>query len=298
MKKFYLLIFVIALILPVEAQSKKVELSGNLQIDSRFLFSQNNIQQQDPVFSSLQSQSNTTEEGKKSPLLGGLFSFILPGAGEFYSGSYLKAGIFVAVEAAVITTAIIYNNKGNNQTDLFQNYADQNWSVVKYAEWIIKNRDALGLPDIDESKLITNNDPSLQPWQRVNFNYLNTIESESSSFTHQLYPHGNQQYYELIGKYHQYSPGWAQFDPNDNDPHNMPPQMVSYEGMRGKANDYYNTASTAVIGIYINHFLSALDGVWSAIRFNNDLAVKARVDQINLGYRALLVPTIKVRYNF
>jgi hypothetical protein len=29
--------------------------------------------------------------------------------------------------------------------------------------------------------------------------------------SHRLPPHGDQQYYEMIGKYHQYSPGWNDF---------------------------------------------------------------------------------------
>jgi hypothetical protein len=63
-------------------------------------------------------------------------SLVIPGAGEFYAGSYWKAAAFVIVEAAVITTAIIYDNKGDDQTERFENYADENWSVVKYAEWL------------------------------------------------------------------------------------------------------------------------------------------------------------------
>ncbi len=304
MKKFSGLILILIFVIPIKAQSEKVALSGNLQIDSRYLFSQNNIINPTPAFSAAQFQHEVSESGKKSPLLAGLFSLVLPGSGEFYSESYLKAGIFLAVEAAVVTTAIIYNKKGDNKTNDFQNYADKNWSVVKYAQWMVDNKGQLGLPDnLTYSDIIISSDPNLPPWKQVDFKELNYYESLASQnsqigFTHQLYPHGEQQYYELIGKYHQYSPGWVQFDPNDNDTHNVPQQMLFYSGMRGKANDYYNIAETAVIGIYINHFLSLLDAAWSAIRFNKDLAVKTRVESINLGDRALLVPTVKITYNF
>jgi hypothetical protein len=224
---------------------------------------------------------------------------IVPGSGEFYSENYLKAGIFFAVEAAVVTTAIIYNKKGDNKTNEFQNYADQNWSVVKYAKWIVDHRDQLGLPDnLTYSDIITKDDPALPPWEQVNFNRLNYYESQASSFTHQLASHGEQQYYELIGKYHQFSPGWAEFSPSDNDTHDIPPQFLFYSGMRGKANDYYNFAETAVKVIYLNHFLSALDGIWSAISFNKDLVINARVETLNLTDRSLIIPTLKVRYNF
>ena len=300
MKKLYVLILILTLIIPAEAQSKKI-LSGNLQADSRYLFSQNKDAEQIQVFSAGQFQSSET--GKKSPLLGGLFSLILPGAGEFYSQSYLKAGIFLAVEAAVVTTAIIYNNKGNNKTDEFQNYADQRWSVVKYAQWMVDHKDILGLPDnLTYSDIIVNTDPNLPPWQQVDFKKLNYYESQVGSngygFTHQLPLHGEQQYYELIGKYHQYSPGWAQFNPSDSDPHDVPEQMQLYSVMRGDANSYYNTAETAVIGIYLNHFLSALDGAWSAIRFNKDIAFNARVNTVNFADKSFLVPTFNIKYTF
>ncbi len=81
-------------------------------------------------------------QNKKSPMLAGILSLLIPGAGEIYSEEYLKAGIFVALEAAVITTAVIYDNKGDDKTTEFQNYADDytnpdhNWSVVRYAEWL------------------------------------------------------------------------------------------------------------------------------------------------------------------
>ncbi len=299
MKKFYIIILIGILIIQVEAQTEKKLLSGNLQADAHFLLSQNASSIQKTEKSIMPVKSEVSGSGEKSPFLGGIFSLIVPGAGEFYSESYLKAGIFLAIEAAVVTTAIIYNKKGDNKTNDFQNYADQNWSVVKYARWIVDHKDQLGLPDnLTYSDIIIKDDPSLPPWDQVNFNRLNYYESQSSSFTHQLASHGEQQYYELIGKYHQFSPGWAEFNSADNDTHDIPPQFLYYSGMRGKANDYYNFSQTAVKVIYLNHFLSALDGIWSAITFNKDMAVNARVETLYLGDRAILIPTLKVRYNF
>ncbi len=302
MKKFYIIILMGILIIQVEAQTEKKLLSGNLQADSHFLLSQNADVIQKTEISIMPVKSEVSGRGEKSPFLGGIFSLIVPGSGEFYSESYLKAGIFLVVEAAVVTTAIIYNKKGDDKTNEFQNYADQNWSVVKYANWMIKNKDILGFTNVDEntmrSDIFKSNDQNLPPWDQVNFNRLNYYESQSSSFTHQLASHGEQQYYELIGKYHQFSPGWAEFNSADIDTHDIPPQFLYYSGMRGKANDYYNFSQTAVKVIYLNHFLSALDGIWSAITFNKDMAVNARVETLYLGDRAIMVPTLKVRYNF
>jgi hypothetical protein len=296
--KTFLLLFIITTVF-AQAQTAEIKLTGNLQTDSRILFAAN----RNEILSPVQLQ---LESGKKNPMLAGLFSLVLPGSGEFYSESYLKAGIFIAVEALVVTTAIIYNKKGNDKTTQFEDYADDQtngWSVVKYAKWIVDHKDILGLPDdLSYDDIITNNNSSLPSWEQVNFDQLNYYEglvsSEGYGFTHRLERHGEQQYYELIGKYHQYAPGWTEFNPNDPDPHDVPQQMLFYSGLRGKANDYYNVSETAVVGIYINHFLSALDAVWSAISFNKDLAFNARVERVDLADRTLLIPTIKVKYSF
>ncbi len=111
-----------------------ISFTGNLNFDSKLSF--------DEVGKEINHiQLNPQIEDKKSPWLGALFSLILPGSGEFYAERYLKAGIFVVVEAAVVTAAVIYNNKGIKATDDFQNFADNvsdnsGWSVVRYAQWL------------------------------------------------------------------------------------------------------------------------------------------------------------------
>ena len=107
--------------------SSSLLLSGNLELDNKISFDaieqEIKIVKYDPQF-----------KDKKSPWLATLFSLILPGAGEVYAESYWKAGIFAAIEAAVITTAIIYDGKGNDATDAFEKFADNitstsGWSV-------------------------------------------------------------------------------------------------------------------------------------------------------------------------
>jgi hypothetical protein len=68
--------------------------------------------------------------------------------------------------------------------------------------------------------------------------------------------------------------------------------------MRGDANNFYSVASTAVIGIYVNHFLSALDAVWSATQFNKDLTVKFRLENIQLTNHTEFYPMVYVAYSF
>jgi hypothetical protein len=221
-------------------------------------------------------------------------SAILPGSGEFYVGEYLKAAIFFAVEVALISTAVVYNDKGDDLTAQFEAFADEHWSAVEYSEYIMNHWQELGLSE--QCIIDINYEGNLQPWERVNWNDLNNCESMISVFSHRLPAHGAQQYYELIGKYRQYSSGWDEFSGNSfND---VPQIMLDYAQKRGEANDAYNVAAKTVVGIYINHLLSAIDAAWSATRYNENIAVKMRVQNVQLAGKIEFVPTLNIRYNF
>ncbi len=262
------------------SDKKEITLTGNLHFDS-IILSDNLIE--------LENKSMAFDNPKKkSPMLAGLLSLVIPGAGQFYNEDYWKTAIFLALEAAVITTAIIYDNKGDEQTEIFENFADQNWSVVRYAEWLIQFRGG-------DPAMIKSNDPNIPHWERVDWDLLNQSEKD---FSHKLPPFGDQQYYELIGKYPQYSRGWigAAWD----DDYNSIPQIFSdYSKMRGEANDLYAVASTAVIGLYINHFLSLIEAIWSAALHNSNIEVSMRMNSTGMYVNKIdLYPTLNLKYLF
>jgi hypothetical protein len=157
---------------------------------------------------------------------------------------------------------------------------------VRYAEWL-NNQGANIQIDSDES---------LPPWRRVNWAALNEAERQVQGFSHTLPPYGDQQYYELIGKYFQFTSGWDDYSGGNIS--NFTPHLLYYAHEHAKADDYYNVASKAVIGIYINHFLSVLDAVWSTVQYNKSLAVKMRMEQIQFANEVELIPTIKLSFSF
>ncbi len=278
-----------------EVSANKTQLTGNLLADSK-------IAAEDYTASQMPLMTFQTK-GRKSKWLGGLFSLIVPGAGEVYAGSYLKAAIFVAVEAAAITTAVIYNNKGNKKTQFFQNYADQHWSVSRYAYWTAQHLQTLA-PSMSSAEIQKYQSDFPTDTSPVKWSILNQMESAIGSdpaatgYTHQLPPFGEQQYYELIGKYSQYSHGWDTSNESDPSYTDLPPQFHYYAGLRGDANNLYSISSTAVILIYINHFLSAIDGVWSVDRYNDTIAMNMRVQPVRLSSRIDFMPTLNLSYNF
>lgn len=273
-----------------KVNEKNDQLSGSLNVDSKIAFNHSE--------KIVGDDSKNFDGQKKSPWFAAALSFGVPGAGEFYSESYIKAAVFVAIEAASIVIGLKYNTKGDDQTTLFQNYADAptGWSVDRYAKWTVQHAKSIN-SDVDPTKY--------QVFQngKVNWNELNKLESAIGQYySHQLPKYGEQQYYELIGKYQQFNVGWYQFGDDVNksytygDP--LVPQFHEYAVMRGQANDYYDVAAKAVVVIVVNHIISAADAAWSASRYNKDLEMHASIEKFNYGFNTVYYPQLNLQFRF
>ena len=244
-----------------------------------------------------------------SPLSAGLFSAVIPGAGQFYTKNYWQSAAFFGAEVLMWVVYATYENKGNSKTDLFQKYADENWSVARYTGWI---------NDKFSQAIYINTDPnpSLKSWQRVNWDELNAAEeaiggTTGTGFSHKLAPHGDQQYYEMIGKYSQFGGGWADaatfkgggllFTPEDIIANkgigNVSPEFLAYSKMRGDANNFYNIATTVSYVIVANHVLSALEAVWNASKSNHRIKLEGHIESRQIeGNMVEFVPTLHLAY--
>jgi len=208
-----------------------------------------------------------------------LYSFAIPGAGQVYSNNYWEGLAFFGAEVGLWVVYAIYEGKGNRQTNDFQNFADEHWSVVRYVDWIGLNMGE------NTSGIITSTDLNLMPWDRVDWARLNAVESQiaqktGNGFTHLLPRRPEQQYYELIGKYPQFLGGWDDAGSrgrNDVIAHNVSPNFSDYSRMRGKANDLYNIATTVSYVLVANHILSAVEAAWSTATNNANLKAEASI---------------------
>lgn len=261
--------------------------SGSLKND--FNFAQN-------ILTDSNSININFESNKKKPFLAGVLSFAIPGAGEFYTENYLKAAIFLGVEVGALVTSIIYNNKGDDQTVFFENYANQHWSAERYARWTQHNLPKLNADlNPNDYTLFYNNG-------KLNWNELNRMESDIGwYYSHRLAPFGDQQYYEMIGKYSQFNVGWDTFG-DENTEYIYGDALVEqfhwYSKERGKANDFYTVAKWAVIAVVSNHFISAFDAAWSASKYNKRLKLQVSVEEQNIGYYKEYYPQLNFSYNF
>jgi hypothetical protein len=210
---------------------------------------------------------DTTKE--KNPFLGGVLSAIIPGAGEFYAKSYIKSAIFLAIEAGLWVTYATFQKKGNDQTTAYQQYADQHWSVRKYAAWLVSQ-------NFTGSSGINPNEQDLNTLRAQ----VNSCE-EQSGFSHTLPKYGDQQYYEVIGKYRTYTCGWDQAGPditkNNYEYYPELPQISNYMSDRQNANNYYDKGTTTLTVVILNHIASTVDGVLSVHSYNNKLSAQGNI---------------------
>ena len=267
-----------------------VVLSGNARID----------------FSALREFPALFQEGtpeaalpsRKSPWLAGGLSLAVPGAGEFYSESYLKSALFLAAEAALWVLAYSYDHKADRQTDLFQNFANAHWSVVNYAQYAQSHYNPGNGP---YNWLIpgTQGDP---PWMRVNWAELNRMESDIGAttpgmyYSHVLPQYNSQQYYELIGKYPQFNQGWDDAPPSFTYGNQLSAELLYYSGERGKANRYYTTASTFVAIAFVNHVVSAVDAALTAGSYNRGLHASVGSQAVPASGGFTAVPVLRLSW--
>jgi hypothetical protein len=250
------------------------------------LLSSSSVIKQDTIFKK--------RKEKKSIALGVLMSAVLPGSGQFYGENYVKAGIFLGIEALSWATFFYYNGKGDDQKEFFQGYANQNWDVRRYARWLRNNGfEGAGSINPDEQDLEVLRQQIIQVEQ-------------NAGFSHTLPEYYTQQYYELIGKYQTFMGGWADAEAegiNKNNFHTKKtPMFLYYAVERQKANDFYDYAKIGSFAAIINHILSAADAAWTISTYNKSVRVQTSVrivpEEDRYTHEFSISPRINVKFNF
>lgn len=291
MKKILVVFFVSLSLSGLFAQTKdtsKAVFTGRLSEDAKLALTS---------YENTIKQESLDPESKKSLLLAGAMSAIVPGAGEIYTKSYWKAAAFLAVEATAIIASVYYNKKGDEATQEFKDYANSHWSPVMYAEWLNKYAESLGAANAP--KININYNSNLQPWQQVDFNQIRAVEEKVPTFSHRIENFGEQQYYEVIGKYKQFMHGWDQSDPNSPAYNFQLAQQIQFSDMFVRPDEtFYKYSTQAVTVLMINHILSAIDAVWSANNYNKNITVGVKVNQSNFGGLIDYYPQLSIKYRF
>lgn len=246
----------------------------------------NRLQMQQTVRANVENEQQdfqTTNKGKKSVGRAVLFSAILPGSGQLYAKSYIKAATFLAVEAIAWSVNITYNNQGDEKDAEFKVYAEDNWSEQRYWSYVYHrlNGRTEAYPEFPHGQfdgdiqLDNAGRPIIQNWEAAEQTLDPFASTEYlSGFSHTLPDTRTQQYYEMIGKYPlQFGNAWADasFEATYQDfgQGNITEQNEIYAVMRDDANKLYDRAAYGSMIALLNHLFSAIDAGFTTRRYNN-----------------------------
>ena len=249
----------------------------------------------------------TNNSLRQNPFMNGLYSLAIPGAGQLRTENYTKAAIFFSAEVALIVYAIVSNNNGDKKTKEFQAFAEAHWDAERYARWI----ERYGKDQYGPTNVTFNDDDFNAIRNRKDFSKINQWESglHTIGFSHQLPVYQSQQYYELIGKYHQYKFGWDTYPLDGNgvpvsDRGNYDDLLASekqfkdYAAERGKANDYYYAASFAASALEFNHVVSGIEAFFSTNSYNKKISATFQVTPVDGIEGKRLLSEVKVKVPF
>lgn len=161
------------------------------------------------------------------PGVGFVSSVVIPGSGQIANRNWFRAGLYMALEAISIYMIVDYRNRGINGEKRYERFADDNWSVVRYAEWLVNYHDihSISNPYLAQLRsMLEGMEPTFDPskeWNQIDITILRNVEKHTPYFTtdqlnalhfsHLMPRYGSQQYYELISKYYQYQAGWRDY---------------------------------------------------------------------------------------
>jgi len=236
---------------------------------------------------------------QKKPGLALLSSAIIPGSSQAANGKWLRAGAYFLAE--VILAGIHYKSYHDAKVEKrrYHQFADNNWSVVNYAKWLVNyyNQNNLDNSYIDQLRNeIAGKSASYNPrddWKKVDIELLRKVERNTpyvfsgdrvgNTFSHEMPDYGSQQYYELISKYYQYGVGWNDFGENregqslDNfyqlgwNGTDMPFNFFRGAALAQDFNDSYRLAGNMLSFLILNHIVSAFDAFLTVKVKNNRL---------------------------
>lgn len=259
---------------------------------------------------------------RNNPGMALLGSAIFPGSGQAINRKWWRAGLYIAIEAASIGFHVYYQKEAERQEKAYMRYANNNWSVVNYAKWLVDYNNYHNGTTEPYSIVGENlgDGPSYDisiDWQRVDLTKLRELErqtlyyytdgTQGQAFSHVLPDYGSQQYYELISKYFQYGPGWNDFgtrmDGSSVDnlyqlPWNgaaMSPHFLLGADKAETFNDNYRRAGNLLTLLLANHIASALDAYFTVKIANRDKEQKHTIDP-SISFSPGTVLSLK--YNF
>ncbi len=303
MRKLILIVFSFFVSLPVLGQPVRNALTGSIVLEENHPASEVHLSD----FRYIRGEdlnSGMIRSARTNPGLAFLYSGIIPGSGQAINGKWGRAAIYFLVDAA---SAVYYFNRNSTARDneaSYERYANENWSSIAYAQWLVEYSRANNIPngyqDL-ETHLIgksPNFGNTTTEWMILDINIVREVESQTtyyysngnikSNFSHELQDYGSQQYYELMSKYYQFQPGWQDFyDIWTNDPGHdfrytwnagmITPNFIEGRDRAEEFNNNYRQAGNILKLILVNHVVSAFDAFFTVKLKNSRIETQANL---------------------
>jgi hypothetical protein len=261
----------------------------------------------DPVFYAQAPANPDSTAGvygyeSKSPKRAFIQSFLIPGWGQWYNGSRVKPFVFLGLEAAGWFGVSQFHSNGQKKQNQYQKFADDplgGWNYQFYLDGLkAVYKDSAGAPLASDTLKYRNplwgTDSCGSCPQYTTFSHHIRADADGN-------PIKDQNYYENIGKYNQFSYGWRDFRVEDSATF-MTPNRDSYRRQRADANREFSRASTVLILTIGNHLISAFEAALGAARHNKSMdqfgAVSAQVRLVQSPTDGKLFPKLYVGYRF
>jgi hypothetical protein len=166
-----------------------------------------------------------------------LLSAIVPGAGEISMGRWWNGLPLVAADVATWLGYAHYRSEGNSRIDDYEAFADEHWSEVRWQE---------NLPLAEDGRHYDENDP---PWHcDCSPPYIPRDEDL-------------REYYENLGKYSQFFPGWDDWH-TEYDPEDPTSRRRIYADMRIEANSSFDNADRLLGVAALTRVVSIVQSFW------------------------------------
>jgi len=241
-------------------------------------------------FSAHQFDNSVQQRFTEKPGLALLSSAVLPGSGQMVNNNWIRGGLYAALELTSIYFIVEYRNRGNRGERFYENFADNNWSVTQYAQWLVDYHDINGLnnPHLEDLRnMVDGLEPTFDisiDWNNINIDILRNVERgtpyitpdamQTSNFSHILPGYGSQQYYELIAKYFQFQAGWADYydfhQQNATNPFRIEragdkASPLFFEGatLAEQFNEDFRVSKNFTMLLIANHVISAFDSYFT-----------------------------------
>jgi len=253
------------------------------------------------------ASASATAGERKNPGRALLLSAIIPGAGEMYAGSKLKAALFFAIEVGCWYGAINYAQQGADKEDEYEAFAEAHYKESYYRA--VEYEAAItAIDQVPENAY----EGSAGEW--LHLAWEEKLRYLPPNFTHELSETHNQQYYENVGKYlTQFGWGWNDWINGRSETtvadeansagwnwKNAPGTsalVYQYIDMRAESNDLLDQSANFFSLIMVNHVLSALDAGFTVRKHNRNMAeVETSVRGILYNERPVATAGISVRF--